>query len=97
MDAAWIKTYNEWEHKRWSGEFERSIDAMALIALDMQTSGNAMCLNPNLINFFVHVPNQPQCVSDLIKKHGFIPDGYNNIATFYPGQKTWSLKFSPNA
>ena len=96
-----IESYNGWERQRFGREIERTIDAMRIIAPVEYATSNPYFLNPNLTNFWVNVTKQPTPVTESIRKHaavhaaGSMPEGFNNIAIYYPGQQTWNLKFSP--
>lgn len=87
-----MQEYNRAERVRMSED--RTVDAMAIIAPISLEESNPFSLNPNLTNFWVNVIKQSPTATEAIRKHGPVPDGYNNIAVYYPGQKTWCLKFS---
>lgn len=89
-----MKDYNAREKARWAMEFERTVDKMEIIGPIALEESNPFSLNPNLTNFWVNVTKQSESATEAIRKHGPIPEGFNNIAVYYPGQKLWGLKFT---
>jgi hypothetical protein len=91
--TSFIELYNQAEEERWAARFKRTVDKMSdVICVDKENNPNF--LNPNLMNFYAHVCNQPDKVTASIRKAcSTMPDGYNNIAVYMPSQKTWGLKF----
>lgn len=94
----WMSLYNKVEHDRWSKEFERTIDRMCIISDENPIWDDEKCCPPpsNAVSFFVRVVNQPDDVTETVKKHtnGKIPEGYNNVACYYKTMGRWGLKFN---
>lgn len=94
----WIIDYNNQEHARWSELYEMKIDKMSvpINPWTEQTACKAFSLNPNVMNVYVRVINQPHKLTRHVYDiaAGSVPDDYNNIASFYQSQGKWVIKYT---
>ena len=92
----WLNKYNGAETAHYRKTFARLADN---ISCPIAVVGSGGLLNPNVLNFWVNVPQQDAGISSNIRRicadSGLhIPPDYNNIAMYFASQDTWGLKFS---
>ena len=90
---ALIAEYNAQEKVRFSPGVDRTVDAMRRINQGGQEVA-LLEMNPNLFYFWVHVVHQSEEATAAIRRQPCgMPEGFNNIAIYWPGQRIWGLKW----
>ena len=86
-----MSRYNAYEHKKWAGMFERSIDRIS-DPIPMR-EGEYRLATTEL--YWAHVTGQSDDVTESIKKayEWAIPEGYNNILCNNTVHDQWGLKY----
>jgi hypothetical protein len=95
MSSDLMAQYNEYEHKRWLENFERTVDRMEPIVLKDGEKRPHYFGGVTAANFWVHIQKQPDEITETIRKTvgDAMPSGYNNVAYYLPWG-AWDLKYA---